>query len=330
MRIAVIIPAYRVSGQVLSVIARVGPEVSGIFVVDDRCPDGSGALVQAQCRDPRVTVIAHAVNQGVGGATLTGFRAASDAGYDILVKVDGDGQMDPRFIPRLLRPLLAERADFAKGNRFYALDSLASMPRMRLFGNSALSFINKLVSGYWPVMDPTNGFVAIHATVFRLLPTTRLDARYFFESDLLFRLSTIRAVVADVPMEAVYGGEVSSLRISRVLWEFPPKYASRFLKRIFYTYFLRDFNACSLYLLAGSAMMAFGITFGLREWIRSVETGLAATSGTVLLAALPVILGFQSLLAALSFDVVNVPQVPLCRDLLEANHDQISATAQAD
>jgi dolichol-phosphate mannosyltransferase len=315
MRIAVIIPAYRVSEQVLGVIARVGPEVSGIFVVDDRCPDGSGALVQAQCRDPRVRVITHEANQGVGGATLTGFSAASDAGFDILVKVDGDGQMDPQLIPRLVRPLLAERADFVKGNRFYALESLSSMPWLRLFGNSALSFVNKLVSGYWPVMDPTNGFVAIHASVFRLLPAAKLARRYFFESDLLFRLSTVRAVVADVPMDAVYAGEVSSLRISQVLWEFPPKYAVRLVKRIFYTYFLRDFNACSLYLVAGSAMMAFGGVFGVREWVRSVETGVAATSGTVLLAALPVILGFQSLLAALSFDVVNVPSAPLCRDL---------------
>lgn len=329
MRIAVIIPAYRVREQVLGVIARVGPTVSGIFVVDDCCPDGSGALVETHCRDVRVRVISHEVNQGVGGSTLTGFRAASDAGFDILVKVDGDGQIDPSLIPRLIRPLLAERADFAKGNRFYALESLSSMPRMRLFGNSALSFVNKLVSGYWPVMDPTNGFVAIHASVFRLLPAMKLARRYFFESDLLFRLSTLRAVVADVPMEAVYGNETSNLRISRVLWEFPPKYAVRFVKRIFYTYFLRDFNACSIYLLAGSAMMAFGVLFGVREWVKSVETGLAATSGTVLLAALPVILGFQSLLAAVSFDVVNVPNVPLCRDLQEIAADTCGGAADS-
>ena len=326
MRIAVIIPAYRVTEQILGVLARIGPEVAGVFVVDDCCPDGSGAVVQAQCRDPRVQLLTHAQNQGVGGATLSGFAAASAAGFDILVKLDGDGQMDPALIPRLVRPLLAERADFAKGNRFYALESLTAMPALRLFGNSALSFVNKLVSGYWPVMDPTNGFVAIHASVFRLLPAAKLARRYFFESDLLFRLSTVRAVVADVPMDAVYAGEVSSLRISQVLWDFPPKYASRLVKRVFYSYFLRDFNACSLYLLVGTAMMGFGGLFGVREWLRSIETGVPATSGTVLLAALPVILGFQSLLAALSFDVANVPSQPLCRDLrhIETVPDAVS------
>jgi dolichol-phosphate mannosyltransferase len=316
MRVAVIIPAFRVRAQVLGVLSRIGPDVAAIYVVDDACPEGSGAVVEASCTDPRVRVLRHAVNRGVGGATLTGFAAAAADGHEVLVKLDGDGQMDPALIPRLVGPIARGRADYVKGNRFHALESLRAMPALRLAGNSLLSFVNKVVSGYWPVMDPTNGFVALHAAVFRLLPVEKLATRYFFESDLLFRLGTLRAVVVDVPMTAVYGDEVSSLSIRRVALEFPPKYALRFAKRLFYGYVLREVSVGTVYLAAALPLLAFGLVFGAREWARSIATGVVASDGTVMLAALPIILGFQSLVAAVGFDVANVPRDPLWPDLV--------------
>ncbi len=309
--VAVVIPCYRVKDHILEVISRIGPEVATIFIVDDKCPMETGRHVEAHCKDPRVEVIYHRQNLGVGGATMSGYLAALSAEAGIVVKIDGDGQMDPSLIPSLVAPIVEGATDYVKGNRFFSLDSLIDMPRFRLFGNSVLSFVSKITSGYWNVMDPTNGFTAIHADVLRLLPFDKLDNRYFFESDMLFRLGTLRAVVKELPMIAQYGDEASGLRISRVVIDFPPKFFARFFKRMFYLYYLRDFTVCSLELIAGTLLMFFGGTFGIWHWYLSVKDGVPATTGTVMVAALPVILGFQLLLSAVSFDVMNVPKDPL-------------------
>src|SRR5689334_2332168 len=132
--IAVVIPAYRVKAHILEVLSHIGPEVDRIFVVDDCCPDGSGKFVQDNAQDKRVTVIRNEVNQGVGGAVVAGIRAALEANVDIIVKIDGDGQMDPRLLPRFVRPLLAGEADYAKGNRFHTIAGVRSMPAVRSFG----------------------------------------------------------------------------------------------------------------------------------------------------------------------------------------------------
>jgi glycosyltransferase involved in cell wall biosynthesis len=313
--IAVIIPCYRVRKHVSAVLAAIGPECDAIYVVDDACPEGSGDFVEATCRDPRVRVIHHAENQGVGGATLTGFRAALADGAEILVKLDGDGQMDPAWIPRLVHPLLEGEADYAKGNRFFDLDGLHAMPRVRLVGNAVLSFASKLSSGYWNLFDPTNGFIALHAAVARALPLEKLSRRWFFESDLLFRLGTLRAVACDVPVPAVYGEEASSLVVRDVVIEFAAKHLRNTLKRIAYGYYLRSFNVASLELTLGLALLAFGVGFGTVQWVAGSLRGVASTSGTVMLAALPVIVGTQLLLAFASYDVQNVPRDPLHRRL---------------
>jgi dolichol-phosphate mannosyltransferase len=309
--VAVVIPCYRVIGQVLDVIARIGPEVGRIFVVDDACPDHSGDLVLRQCADARVTVVTHAENQGVGGAMVTGYRAALAAGADIVVKVDGDGQMDPALIPRFIKALVQGQADYTKGNRFYDLESLRTMPRVRLFGNAVLSLVNKIASGYWDVMDPTNGYTAVHRTVLARLPLGKIDHGYFFESDMLLRLYTLRAVVRDVPMTARYEDETSNLRVGRILFTFPWKYLRSTVKRIFYSYFLRDFNAGTLLLLSAILVGGAGAVYGAVKWALSIQSGVAATSGEVMIAALPVLVGVQFLLAAMQFDIQNVPREPL-------------------
>ncbi|MHA1113581.1 MAG: glycosyltransferase family 2 protein, partial [Alphaproteobacteria bacterium] len=205
MKIVVVVPCYRVKDRVLDVLAKIGPECAGIVVVDDACPERTGAHVEARVTDPRVTVVRHQANQGVGGAVMTGYRAALDAGADIVVKIDGDGQMDPALLPRFIAPILAGEADYTKGNRFYSVANLRDMPGVRLAGNAVLSFVTKLSSGYWSIFDPTNGYTAIHATALRALDLTRVSRRYFFESDMLVQLSSVRAFVGDVPMDAVYG-----------------------------------------------------------------------------------------------------------------------------
>jgi len=307
-RIAVVIPCFRVKAQVLDVIAAVGPETWRIYVVDDACPEGSGAHVEANCRDPRVVVLRHAVNQGVGGAVLSGYARALDDGADILVKIDGDGQMDPALLPAFVAPILRGEADYTKGNRFYDLGQIGRMPRMRIFGNAVLSFMAKFSTGYWDLFDPTNGYTAIHAEAARLLPHDRISRRYFFETDILFRLNTFRAVVVDVPMDARYGDEVSNLKITRVLGEFLFKHVRNFGKRIFYNYFLRDLSLASLELVVGLGMLLFGAGYGAWHWYHSLQLGITTPAGTVMLAALPALVGLQLLLAFLGYDIASVPR----------------------
>jgi dolichol-phosphate mannosyltransferase len=310
-RIAVVIPCFRVKRHILDVISHIGPEVDAIYVVDDSCPEGSGAFVTEHVSDPRVTVMVHEKNQGVGGATLTGMRQAAEKGATVVVKIDGDGQMDPALIDRFVTPILRGEADYTKGNRFYDLDRIRSMPTIRLAGNAVLSFVTKLSSGYWDVFDPTNGYVAIHTQVLKQLPLEKISRRYFFESDLLYRLYTVRAVVMDIPMHAHYGGEESSLKIGQVIGPFVAGHLHNMFKRILYTYYLRDFSLASIYLPIGLLLCAWGTLFGLAKWSALARLGIPASAGTVMLAALPVIVGFQLLLGFLGMDVANVPRTPL-------------------
>jgi dolichol-phosphate mannosyltransferase len=309
--IAVIIPSYKVKDTILAVLSKIGPETGKIYVVDDACPQGTGNFVKENCTDDRVEVIIHPVNQGVGGAVVTGYRKALQDGCRIMVKLDGDGQMDPALIPRFIDPVQKKEADYVKGNRFYDLGFLKTMPGIRRFGNSMVSFIGKMACGYWNLMDPANGYTAVSATALRNLPLEKIDRGFFFENDMLFRLNTIRAVVQDLPMHAQYGNEKSNLRISGVFFRFPFKYMNCLVKRIFYNYFLRDFNIGSLELMMAFLFLLFGFIFGGIHWAMSLETNQPATAGTVLLAGLPVILGFQSFLAFLHYDLASIPQRPL-------------------
>jgi dolichol-phosphate mannosyltransferase len=311
--IAVVIPAYKVITHIDAVLASIGSEVSHIFVVDDACPENSGKHVEASCKDKRVKVLFHDVNQGVGGAVITGYRAALGVGADVIVKLDGDGQMDPSEIGHLVAPIVSGRADYSKGNRFASLSGLSSMPGMRVFGNGALSLLTKLSTGYWNVTDPTNGFTAIHRSVLELLPLDLVAKRFFFESDMLFRLSLARAVVWDVPMRAKYGAEKSNLNVLKSFFEFGWKHGVNFQKRLFYNYYLRDMSAASLELPIGTVLFWFGFAFGIIKWIESSQTGIPATAGTVMLSAVPLILGLQLVLAFVNFDVAQVPKHPISR-----------------
>lgn len=310
IRVAVVVPSYKVRRHILDVLAEIGPEVGQIYVVDDCCPDGSGDFVQEHCRDPRVKVIRLPVNQGVGGAVMAGYRAAVEGGADVIVKVDGDGQMDPALIPCFVEPIASGEADYTKGNRFYDLEEIRAMPGIRIFGNAVLSLMAKVSTGYWDLFDPTNGYTAIHADVARELPTERISKRYFFETDMLFRLNTLRAVVVDVPMHARYGDEVSNLKVGRIVTEFMFKHARNLVKRIFYSYYLRDISIASLELPMGLLMFAFGLVFGIYSWVQSASYGVPTTAGTVMLAALPLLMGLQFVLAFLAYDISAVPRKP--------------------
>ena len=307
-RIAVVIPAYRVKAHILEVLSKIGPEVWRIFVVDDACPDGSGDFVQAHCTDVRVKVLRLAHNQGVGGAVMTGYRAGLEAGADVLVKIDGDGQMDPSLIRRFVLPICQGRADYTKGNRFFSPEMLAGMPLFRIVGNAGLSLFNKISSGYWDIFDPTNGYTAIHARTLALLPLGKISRRYFFESDMLFRLNTIRAQVLDIPMHAVYGHETSHLRARKIIAEFVYKHIRNASKRIFYNYYLRDMSIASFELPIGIFLLLAGAVFGSLKWFYYDSLNVSAPTGTIVLPAMAILAGLQLVLAFFQYDIASVPR----------------------
>jgi glycosyltransferase involved in cell wall biosynthesis len=281
-----------------------------IYVVDDKCPEDSGSYVEENCQDQRVVVLWHEFNQGVGAAVMTGYRAAIADGAEVIVKVDGDGQMDPSLIPNFIEPILAGDADYTKGNRFFDLEEIRAMPKARLFGNAVLSLMTKLSSGYWDLFDPTNGYTAIHADVARHLPFDKISRRYFFETDMLFRLNTLRAVVVDVPMDAQYGDEVSNLKVSKIVGEFLFKHVRNFSKRIFYNYYLRDMSLASIELPIGILLLMFGVSFGGWHWFIAIRESIATPVGTVMLSALPTLMGLQLVLAFLAYDISALPRRP--------------------
>lgn len=308
-RVCVVIPMYRVAGEIEGVLRALPEWVWRVVVVDDASPDESAARALA-VGDARVVLVRHETNQGVGGAVMSGFRKAVELGATVLVKMDGDGQMSAEDLEGVITPVLQGRADYAKGNRFYHLNQIGRMPWIRRMGNLSLSFLVKAASGYWNLFDPANGYVAMDAALFPELEPERIHRRYFFESSLLVELSLLRAVVVDVSMPARYGEEQSSLSVTRILREFPPLLLRSFLRRVWLQYFVLDFSAASLFLVLGNLLCAFGLIFGLTAWGRSIRSGVPATTGTVMLAAMPFILGFELLLETIVLDIQNVPRRP--------------------
>lgn len=312
-RVAVVIPAYRVTQHIVDVIRAVPDLIWRIYVVDDACPDASGRFVEEHVVDPRVHVLYLDVNQGVGGAVMAGYRAALADKADIMVKVDGDGQMNPALIPDFIAPIVSGEADYTKGNRFYDLEMIRSMPGIRIFGNAVLSLLTKLSAGYWNLFDPTNGYTAIHADACKHLPFNKISQRYFFETDMLFRLNTLRALVVDVPMDAKYGEETSHLKISMIMGEFLYKHIKNFSKRIFYNYFLRDLSLASIELVFGVLLTIFGIGYGGYHWLASAQAGIPTPAGTVMVAAMPLLVGLQLILSFVGYDIASVPRRPIHR-----------------
>ncbi len=306
-RVAVVIPAFNVAPHVASVVAGIPSIVDDIIVVDDAATDETAKVVSG-LSEPRLTMVRHGANQGVGGAMVTGFRLALDRGADVVVKMDGDGQMDPAHLPSLLNPILLEGYAYAKGNRFLREDRLRDMPKLRLVGSFGLTFLSKLASGYWHIFDPANGYFAIDATTLRKLPLHRIARRYFFESDMLIQLNVFRARVTDVPVPSRYNDERSSMRIGQVLVTFPLHLLRGFCYRVYERHVLREFSPVALFWVLGSLLLAWGTLFGAAVWIKSVWSGHVATTGTVMLSVLPLILGFQLVLQAILIEIQDSPR----------------------
>jgi dolichol-phosphate mannosyltransferase len=302
LRYCIVLPAYNEGRHLAAVVGRVPDWIDGIIVVDDASTDDTLSVAQS-LTDARVRVHHHDNNLGVGGAMVTGFRAALDGGYDVAIKMDADDQMDADELPILVRPIELGMAEYVKGNRFRRAGRPADMPGRRWFGNVVLSFLTKVASGYWHVFDPQCGFLAITTPTLRRLKLDGIARDYFFENDMLIRLNVIDARVVDVDTSSLYGDETSHVKIGRVGWTFPPRLLRGFVWRFVRRHFMNDFGLIGFLTIVGAVFSLFGALFGAYHWILSASTGVPTTTGTVMIAVVPLILGMQMLLQALSLEV---------------------------
>ncbi len=307
--ITVVIPAYCVENEIESVLCSIPSFINTIIVVNDASLDQTEAIIQKmKLQDERIILVSHNTNRGVGGAMVSGFQKALTLDSDIVIKLDGDGQMDPAFLQKLITPILNNQADYAKGNRFYDFVALRKMPSIRKFGNTILGFLTKTATGYWNIFDPTNGYIAIRTEKLKQLNLANIATSYYFETSMLANLYLINARVVDVPIPAVYNNEISNLKISKVVFEFPPRLLRDFLKRIFLRYFLYDFSMVSVYITIGVPMLLFGVLFGAIKWIDYAQRAIEAPTGTVILPMMCVLLGIQFLLSAIHIDIQSMPK----------------------
>lgn len=309
MIITVVIPCYNVSKHIEDVIKQLPAEVSWIIAVNDCSKDDTeNKLIRLAKENKKLIFINHEINQGVGGAMLTGFKRSIELNSDITIKMDGDDQMDSSLIPKLIQPLAENKADYTKGNRFRDLKALKKMPAIRRIGNLGLSFFIKAASGYWNIFDPNNGFVAIRNEMLKTINTGKIHKRYFFESSMLIELYHANAVIQEIPMKARYGDEVSHLSVTKALFGFPPKLLKGFIRRILIKYFLFDFNIASVYILFGVPFFLLGTIYGIVNFVKYMNANTVAPTGTVVIPTLLIILGFQLLLSAVNYDITNYPK----------------------
>ena len=300
-----VIPAFRAADTIVPTVTAALHYAQTVVVVDDACPEECGSVAQEYFRgNPRVRVVFRERNGGVGAAVKTGIAAAIESGEDVVVKLDADGQMDPAFIASI-KTAFASHPELVcvKGNRFFDSDILRFMPRTRLFGNAVLSLWVKFASGYWNTIDPTNGYVSFNTRLLRMLHWEAFADSYFFEMSVLCELGLKRLPILELEMPTIYTAAPSSLSIAKVMLEFPPRLMRMFFRRVLLQYFLFDINLGSLYILVGTLLCLFGVVFGGWQWAIGLQTHTGRPTGTVMLAVLPFLMGFQLLLNALMYDV---------------------------
>lgn len=307
--ITIIIPYYNASNQILNVIKAIPTYINYLVIVND-CSKESLPIDEINATLNNVTqliILKNNVNLGVGGATKLGFQKSLDLKSRVTIKVDADNQMDLSYLPHLIKPLVKNKADFAKGNRFRDFKSLEKMPLTRRFGNLILSFLIKVATGYWNIFDPTNGFFAIKNSILTEIDLSKLSNRYYFETSLLAELYFQDAKIKDVSMPAIYADEKSNMVLWKMPFLFSRKLIVTFFNRIIKNYFLFNFNIASLFIITGLPLFLFGIIFGIKNWIYYTSINSFAPTGTIMIITLSIILGFQLLLQAIQYDISTNP-----------------------
>ena len=300
--VAVVIPAHDEEKLIGATISGVPAFVDRIVVVDDRSKDGTAATVEA-LNDPRVELIRHEQNQGVGAAIVTGYKRAREAAIDVTAVMAGDNQMDPSDLEKLVLPVARGEVDYAKANRLFTGQAWDLIPRTRYLGNAVLSLLTKVASGYWHVADSQTGYTAISLEYLRLLDLDRIYKGYGMPNDMLVHLNIWNARVRDFPSRPIYNvGERSGIRLRKVV----PRISWLLLKGFFFRmrekYVIRDFHPLVFFYFLGFLMTTIGLALGIVEVVLRLM-GNAITTPTIVLVALLLISGSQFMLFAMWFDM---------------------------
>jgi glycosyltransferase involved in cell wall biosynthesis len=301
-RVAVVVPAYDEEGLIGETLTAIPEFVDRIYVVDDHSQDGTAARAQ-EVGDPRVEVIVHDRNEGVGAAIVSGYRRALAEGVDVACVMAADGQMDPTDLETIAGTVARGEVEYAKANRLFTGQAWELMPRHRYLGNAVLSMLTKIASGYWHVADSQSGYTAISREQLERLDLDRIYPRYGFPNDMLVHLNVWNARVRDIPSRPIYGqGERSGIRLWRVIPSITWLLLKGFFWRLREKYVIRDFHPLVFFYVLGILLTVAGLVLGAVETILRLK-GNELTTPTIVLVALLLISGSQFTLFAMWFDM---------------------------
>jgi len=300
--IGVVIPCYLGGDTTLKLISEILIYANKIVLVDDNCPLKTGEKVlESDLRD-KIHVIFNNKNLGVGASTKKGFNWLISQKCNIILKMDADYQMYPSDIPRMCEPIMKRECQATKGNRFFDIDNLLKMPKIRLIGNTFLNYLSKFSTGYWDISDPTNGFLAFDLETLKKIDFHKTDNRFFFETEILFRCSIKNINIINVPIEANYKNHLSSLSPIKEIIPFFLKNIRLLFKRIIYQYFLFDFNIGSIELIFSVIFSFSSILLGSYLFLKSYITYKFSSPGMVSIFTILSIFSLQFLLAFVHYD----------------------------
>jgi glycosyltransferase involved in cell wall biosynthesis len=301
-RVAVVVPAFDEERLVAETVRGIPAFVDRVYVVDDGSRDRTAAVI-VDLADPRVLLIRHDRNLGVGAAITTGYQQALAEQVDVTCVMAADNQMDPSELEALVAPVARGEVEYAKANRLVSGEAWTVIPRTRYLGNAVLSLLTKIASGYWHVADSQAGYTALSLAALRRLDLDRLYPRYGFPNDLLVHLNVQNARVRDVPSRPIYDvGEQSGIRLRSVVPRISWLLFKAFWWRMGQKYVIRDFHPLVFFYAFGALMLAAGFLLGLLELVLRIA-GNAITPASIVLVAVLLIAGLQMTLFAMWFDM---------------------------
>jgi glycosyltransferase involved in cell wall biosynthesis len=302
--VAVVVTAYNEEKLILNVLESMPQWVDHVLVVNDGSTDRTVEKVSEYMKkEPKVAFISHKENKGVGGAIASGYNYCLEKNFDITVVMNGDAQMDPEDLAALITPLANGVADYSKGNRLFHGKAWEVIPHYRYIGNSVLSLLTKIASGYWHVADSQCGYTAISKTALAAIPIDQIFPRYGVPNDILVKLNIESMVVIDVPIRPIYNvGEVSGIRLSNVIPDISFLLLRRFFERLTQKYVIRDFHPLIFFYILGLIALPLGSGMGFYYFFYRILIG-HVTPVTALFAAFLSLAGLLFLLFAMLFDM---------------------------
>jgi glycosyltransferase involved in cell wall biosynthesis len=302
--VAVVVPAYNEELLIGRVIETMPVFVDAMIIVDDCSSDRTNEIIRKyQEADPRVQLLTHETNRGLGQTLIDGYHAAYAAGYEIIAVMAGDAQMSPDDLPAIVDPIATGHAHYTKGNRLLRDEVIDRMPRYRFLGNSLLTLLTKFATGYWHIIDPQCGYTAISRAALGRIPIDEMTKGYGYNADILNMLNLQNMPVADVEVEPIYGEEQSKIKLGRYTVNTSLLLLRLFRKRLWRKYLVRQFHPLVffyLFFLVSSLFLALPLS--VRFFVFFLREGVVPAT-TLILLTFTSTMAFFSLFFAMWLDM---------------------------